>query len=48
MSDFDAAPWLEICRAAVAEIEGILAAMPGRDERERPIGEGKEIGRAHV
>ncbi len=41
MSDFDPAPWLEICRAAVAEIEGILAAMPGRDERERPIGEGK-------
>ena len=34
-------PWLELCRAAVADVEAVLAAMPSRDERERPVGEGK-------
>jgi myo-inositol-1(or 4)-monophosphatase len=34
-------PWLELCRAAVADVKDVLAAMPSRDERERPIGEGK-------
>jgi myo-inositol-1(or 4)-monophosphatase len=34
-------PWLELCRAAVADVKAVLAAMPGRDERERPVGEGK-------
>ena len=30
--------WLELCRAAVADVKGVLAAMPAREERERPIG----------
>jgi myo-inositol-1(or 4)-monophosphatase len=34
-------PWLELCRAAVADVKGVLAAMPGREERERVVGEGK-------
>lgn len=34
-------PWLELCRAAVADVEAVLVAMPSRDERERPVGEGK-------
>jgi myo-inositol-1(or 4)-monophosphatase len=33
-------PWLELCRAAVADVKTVLAEMPGRDERERPIREG--------
>ena len=28
-------PWLELCRAAVADVQGVLAELPGRDERER-------------
>jgi myo-inositol-1(or 4)-monophosphatase len=34
--------WLELCRAAVADVKAVLAEMPDRDERERPIrmGEG--------
>jgi myo-inositol-1(or 4)-monophosphatase len=35
-----ASPWLELCRAAVADVKDVLAAMPGRDERERPIRQG--------
>ena len=34
-------PWLDLCRAAVADVKTVLAAMPGRDERERVVGEGK-------
>jgi myo-inositol-1(or 4)-monophosphatase len=34
-------PWLELCRAAVADVKTVLAEMPGRDERERVVGEGK-------
>ena len=34
-------PWLELCRAAVADVKDVLRAMPTRDERERPIGQGK-------
>jgi myo-inositol-1(or 4)-monophosphatase len=34
-------PWLELCRAAVADVKAVLVAMPGRDERERVVGEGK-------
>jgi myo-inositol-1(or 4)-monophosphatase len=33
-------PWLELCRAAVADVKAVLAAMPGRDERERVVGQG--------
>ena len=33
-------PWLEHCRAAVADVEAVLVARPSRDERERPVGEG--------
>jgi len=33
--------WLELCRAAVADVEAILAAMPTREERERVIGTGE-------
>ena len=38
-------PWLELCRAAVADVKDVLAAMPGRGERERPIrqGEGGDV-----
>jgi myo-inositol-1(or 4)-monophosphatase len=38
-------PWLELCRAAVADVKAVLLAMPGRDERERPIrqGEGGDV-----
>jgi myo-inositol-1(or 4)-monophosphatase len=38
-------PWLELCRAAVADVKDVLAAMPGRAERERPIrqGEGGDV-----
>jgi myo-inositol-1(or 4)-monophosphatase len=34
-------PWLELCRAAAADVKAVLAVMPTRDERERPIGLGK-------
>jgi myo-inositol-1(or 4)-monophosphatase len=34
-------PWLELCRAAVADVKAVLAAMPTREERERPVGQGK-------
>jgi myo-inositol-1(or 4)-monophosphatase len=34
-------PWLELCRAAVADVKVVLAEMPTRDERERPVGQGK-------
>jgi myo-inositol-1(or 4)-monophosphatase len=33
--------WLELCRAAVADVKTVLAAMPGRDERARVVGAGK-------
>jgi myo-inositol-1(or 4)-monophosphatase len=31
-------PWLDLCRAAVADVKGVLAAMPTRAERERVVG----------
>ncbi len=34
-------PWLELCRSAVRDVKDVLAAMPTREERERPVGEGK-------
>src|SRR5262249_18711312 len=34
-------PWLELCRAAVADVKDVLRAMLTRDERERPVGRGK-------
>ncbi len=34
-------PWLELCRAAVADVKTVLAEMPTREERERPVGQGK-------
>jgi myo-inositol-1(or 4)-monophosphatase len=33
-------PWLDLCRAAVADVKIVLAEMPTREERERPVGEG--------
>jgi len=33
--------WLELCRAAVVDVKTVLAEMPDRDERERPVGQGK-------
>ena len=33
--------WLELCRAAAAEVEGVLAELPTRDERERVVGAGE-------
>jgi myo-inositol-1(or 4)-monophosphatase len=33
-------PWLDLCRAAVADVKTVLAWMPTREERERPIGQG--------
>jgi myo-inositol-1(or 4)-monophosphatase len=33
--------WLELCRSAAADVKAVLAAMPTREERERPIGRGK-------
>jgi myo-inositol-1(or 4)-monophosphatase len=33
-------PWLERCRAAVADVKTVLAEMPTRAERARPIGRG--------
>jgi myo-inositol-1(or 4)-monophosphatase len=34
-------PWLELCRAAVADVEAVLEKMPSREERERRVGRGK-------
>ena len=34
-------PWLELCRAAVRDVEAVLASMPTREERERPVGRGQ-------
>ena len=34
-------PWLGLCRAAVADVKTVLAEMPTREERERPIRQGK-------
>jgi myo-inositol-1(or 4)-monophosphatase len=34
-------PWLDLCRAAVADVKTVLAEMPTREERERPVGQGK-------
>jgi myo-inositol-1(or 4)-monophosphatase len=33
-------PWLDLCRAAVADIERALAALPTRDQREPVVGAG--------
>ena len=33
--------WLELCRDAVRDVKLVLAGMPTREERERPIGRGK-------
>jgi myo-inositol-1(or 4)-monophosphatase len=34
-------PWLDLCRAAAADVKKALAAMPTRAERERVVGRGK-------
>ena len=34
-------PWLELCRAAVADVRAVLAAMPTREERGRVVGRGQ-------
>jgi myo-inositol-1(or 4)-monophosphatase len=34
-------PWLDLCRAAVADVKAVLTEMPTRDERERPVGRGE-------
>jgi myo-inositol-1(or 4)-monophosphatase len=34
-------PWLELCRAAAADVKAVLAQMPTREERERVVGLGK-------
>ena len=38
-------PGSELWRRAVADVKAVLLAMPGRDERERPIrqGEGGDV-----
>ena len=33
-------PWLDLCRAAVADVKAVLEAMPSREVRERPVGRG--------
>jgi len=33
--------WIELCHAAVADVKTVLAEMPTREERERPIGRGE-------
>lgn len=33
--------WLELCRAATAEVERVLRELPTRDERERVVGAGE-------
>ena len=32
--------WLALCRAAVEDVKRVLVEMPGRDARERPVGDG--------
>lgn len=32
--------WLELCRAAVADVDAVLVRLPGRAEREPVVGEG--------
>jgi myo-inositol-1(or 4)-monophosphatase len=34
-------PWLELCRAAAGDVKAVLAEMPSREERERPVGRGE-------
>lgn len=34
-------PWLDLCRAAVTDVKTVLAGMPTREERERPVGRGE-------
>jgi len=34
-------PWLELCRAAVADVRAVLAELPGRAEREPVVGAGE-------
>ena len=34
-------PWLELCRAAAADVKEVLERMPTRAERERVVGRGK-------
>ena len=34
-------PWLELCRAAVDDVRGVLARLPTREEREPVVGAGK-------
>jgi myo-inositol-1(or 4)-monophosphatase len=34
-------PWLDLCRAAAADVKAVLAQMPTRAERERVVGRGK-------
>ena len=34
-------PWLELCRAAARDVEAVLASLPTREERGRPVGLGK-------
>jgi myo-inositol-1(or 4)-monophosphatase len=34
-------PWLELCRAAVEDVRGVLAALPGRADREPVVGAGR-------
>jgi myo-inositol-1(or 4)-monophosphatase len=34
-------PWLELCRAAVADVRGVLGDLPGRAEREPVVGAGQ-------
>src|SRR5436190_6388362 len=33
--------WLDLCRAAVADVQAVLAEMPSREERERHVGRGE-------
>lgn len=33
--------WLEVCRAAAADVRGLLAALPGRADREPVVGAGR-------
>ena len=34
-------PWLELCRAAVGDVQLVLDGMPSRNEREPVVGAGK-------
>ena len=33
--------WLAVCRAAVDDVRGVLAGMPGRSDREPVVGTGE-------